>query len=86
MDFKIKDKVQWTSQSHGTEKTKVGVIVAVVMADTALRHLPLPDGMCLPRGTVMVASQSRNHVSYLVQVGRQKHLYWPRVTNLRRVA
>ena len=74
--FTVGDKVTWTSQAGGVAKTKTGVVVAVLpdMAEPT-EYLPL--------GTVIDGpGWPRRHESYFVQIGRRKHLFWPRVCHL----
>lgn len=87
--MKVGDTVEWTSQSAGFEKTKRGVIEAVVPACVR------PD-ICIPEGFRRSKSgfgMRRDHESYLVRVhgrnaqGRMTYgsrkLYWPRVSQLK---
>lgn len=79
--FTVGDAVQWTSQAGGYTKTKSGIIVAVVPAkESALNRIP--EGFIKP--APQTVGGYRDHESYLVQVGRQRRLYWPRVANLER--
>lgn len=77
--FKKGDIVVWMSQSGGFTKEKTGIIVAVVPPQT-------PAGTCLPQGCKSNSSLgygfSRDHESYLVQIGKSSRLYWPLVKNL----
>lgn len=80
------DEVEWTSQSAGFQKTKVGKIIAVVPAgklptevlDTTVEAAFEFDGV-----------MPRNHESYLVMVdrgeGRKPALYWPVASKLKPV-
>ncbi len=88
--FKVGDKVQWTSQAAGSTKTKVGVVVGVVPAASSIERHPVfrdwNERLCYGGGLL------RNHESYLVAVeygtpqhGIRKALYWPRVKGLRMV-
>lgn len=76
--FKAGDRVEWTSQSAGTVKRKVGEVVAVVRAGTEVKKYLPPDA------PASVANRSfgwpRRHESYLVRVG--KTVYWPLVRHL----
>ena len=75
--FKVGDEVFWTSQAGGSSKAKAGKVVAVVPS----HELPIcPAGMRL-KGVHYI---SRNHESYLVQVGRNRTLYWPLTKYLKR--
>jgi len=78
--FKAGDEVMWTSQSQGYRAKKEGMIVAVVPA-FASPNLCLPSGYS-PNSSAGYGSR-RDHESYLVQVGRSKRLYWPRVSALK---
>ena len=92
--FSVGDKVTWTSQAHGTRKTKIGEIAAVVPAgDRSGRPIyRLQD----ERPGKYLATHidtnwaTRDEESYLVAVesGNTKGtiwLYWPRVSWLRKV-
>lgn len=75
MQFQIGNRVQWSSQAHGSHKTKEGVVVAVVPAGQ------LPDRTRfykLHRGSGV--GMPRDHESYVVEVGRKP--YWPRANKL----
>ena len=78
--FQVHDKVVWTSESQAHRTTKTGVIVAIVSTDRD-PYLVLPRGY----STCGQFGMPRNHTSYLVQVGNSKRLYWPRVSQLKRV-
>jgi hypothetical protein len=76
--FKIGDKVQWTSQANAYTKTKHGIVVGIV-------------GPCEPASQVACRlalylrhkpGLFREHESYLVRVGKQESVYWPRVKHL----
>jgi hypothetical protein len=77
--MKIGDRVTWTSQSGGYQKTKTGMIVAVVPAEINPEY-HIPRG-CRLRYPVF----ERDHESYLVKVTNQSYLYWPRVSGLKLV-
>ena len=78
LKLKRGDIVVWTSQSQGVDKTKEGVVVAVVAAG----HHPFS---CLPSGMRIVnPGGPRKHESYLIQVGTRKNLYWPVVSLLKK--
>jgi len=62
----VGDRVTWTSQSAGTVKTKTGEVVRVLQPGE--------------RPGWKNQGASRDHVSYVVRVGRR--LYWPRVSQL----
>ena len=78
--MKIGDRVEWTSQSGSYRRTKNGVILAVVPAQT-------PPDRCVPQGyrcgSPAGFGMRRDHESYLVKVeGKGRGLYWPRVRHL----
>lgn len=84
MKFQIGDLVEWTSQSAGIVKRKIGEIVYVVPARE--RPVRLVGAGC---------GQSRDHESYVVRVRQYDRLgekvirtrgYWPRVSALVPVA
>jgi hypothetical protein len=79
-EFQVGDGVYWGSVSGGSYKRKVGVVVAVVEAGE--RPVP-PEG--LGCNSAAGYGMSRDHRSYLVQVGNKKGVYWPRVKHLGRV-
>lgn len=78
--FKIGDKVQWTSQSGGSSKTKIGMVVKIIKNGSR----PSPDEIRYP-------GRARYHDSYLVSVKTGKtekakeKLYWPIVSKLQSV-
>lgn len=80
MTFKLNDKVQWTSSSNGSTKTKTGVIVDVIppRGKIATRHRDFGlEGCGMPR----------DHESYVVHVpGKTERArgkrYWPLVNKL----
>lgn len=86
MKFEIGDKVTWESQAQGTTTQKQGTVVKVIppeggpgFSDYNGTHIPHYGG-----------GLGRDHESYLIEVpakgkGRP-HLYWPRVSALRKVA
>ena len=75
-EFKVGDKVAWTSQAAGVARTKIGEIVEVVPA----HHRPQAKmkGLGMPR----------DHESYVVRAvamrnsNRSSKLYWPRANKL----
>jgi len=77
--IRIGDTVTWTSQSQGSVKTKTGTVVAVVPPKEDPMSL-LPQGMKLDSWGL-----SRPRESYLVQVGKQTRLYWPREGTLMKI-
>lgn len=95
------DEVEWDSQSNATQRTKRGIVVAVVgrrrMPTELLAWPDLARTHCLHNceGAAGLTRGYRDHESYLVATpgGRGKtgqriksRLYWPRVQHLRRVA
>jgi hypothetical protein len=71
------DRVEWTSQSAGSTRTKFGFVEAVVAAGER------PAAMSKNRNP----GGARDHVSYLVRVrGKNGGLYWPRAAALRAFA
>lgn len=68
--FKLHQRVRWTSQAGGHYKTKEGMIVFVV-----------PSG--IRPDMVREAGLPRNHESYVVSAEGQN--YWPRVSALEEV-
>lgn len=72
--FKVGDKVAWTSQAGGYTKTKRGKVVHVVPAHVMPPHALTPKG----------AGMARDHQSYIVEVTRPRSatLYWPRAAVL----
>lgn len=82
--FQIGDTVTWTSQAGGKSKTKTGKVVAAVPAGKSGReYLPLGVGLSATR---IPSFNSRDHESYLIQVGKSKRLYWPLVKYLEKVS
>lgn len=85
--FRVGDLVTWTSQSSGSTMTKTGRIVVVLGPDSD----PLWNPECNPKKHAATARYGggipRNHESYvvLVEKGRRRILYWPRVSQLRLV-
>lgn len=78
MDFKVGDQVQWTSQSGGYTKAKMGTVEEVVPA----RGYPDRERFQrLYKGSGV--GLARDHVSYVVWV-HGSGAYWPRANKLRR--
>jgi len=77
--MKVGDRVQWTSQSQGYEKEKVGVIVEIVPAGKRIVDAKYRNELRIDIGSY------RNHKSFIVRVtgpqGGTKY-YWPLVKNL----
>jgi hypothetical protein len=76
--FRVGDSVSWRSQAGGYWKEKVGVVVFVVPAGVPPHHvLRSSDDF---HGDFALGG--RDHETYLVQIGKSKNLYWPRVSAL----
>lgn len=71
--FKIGDTVEWTSQSHGYEKTKRGKIYCVIPENAEVSMY----------ASLRMPGLPRNHESYVVNADGK--LYWPRVSALKLV-
>lgn len=80
--FQIGDTVTWTSQAGGNAKTKTGKVIAIVPANRDPRMVRIGD---YNLSRLPPFSSSRDHESYLVQVGKSKRLYWPLVKYLEKV-
>jgi hypothetical protein len=74
--FKVGDEVKWTSQSGGFRKEKLGKVVAVVPAAQKPQDF-IPEGFNFGND-----GRPRPHESYLIQIGKRRKLYWPRVEYL----
>jgi len=89
--FTVGDEVEWSSQANGTMKIKKGRVVAVVQAERKPWGDFLMSEPAVPRdyvSTIDCRSLARDHESYVVAVGsdrRKTRLYWPRVSQLRKV-
>lgn len=83
--FQIGDTVTWTSQAGGNAKTKTGKVVAVLPANKSVAQFYREGGIVgdfyLTRIPIIISS--RDHESYLIQVGKSKRLYWPLVKYLK---
>jgi hypothetical protein len=78
-DMQLDDRVEWTSQSAGYVRTKVGVVVGLV----PVGHLPDRERFPSLYRSVGVG-MPRDHISYVVKVpGRG--VYWPVAKKLRKV-
>jgi len=78
------DRVQWTSQSYGTVKTKLGTVVQCVPANGYPNLKKFPIRTLLRHTNVM----PRPVLSYVVAVyrdNRKTEFYWPRESKLKRV-
>lgn len=84
MVFKIGDQVAWTSQSGGSKKDKVGVVLMVIKADSDVRAVSVSGFKPLSN-----PGMRRDHDSYIVGVRSKSasrgDLYWPRAAALRKV-
>lgn len=83
MDFKVGDKVTWTSSSNGTTKAKAGTVEAVIPAGKRPTQEQMHEADSFGLG--------RNHQSYLVRVpGKTERskgkLYWPIANKLKKSA
>ncbi len=77
--FTLGDVVEWTSQAHGRQKTKRGMIVQVVPPKGRVNKTQFPT-------LWKKSGLSRDHESYVVHVeGPKGGFYWPRVIGLRKV-
>ncbi len=81
MEFKLNDKVTWTSQAQGSTKTKIGTVVQVVAPKERLRLEHKDYGL---HGY----GDPRDHESYVVHVAGQTDKakgkrYWPRASALK---
>lgn len=79
--FSEGDYVEWTSQSQGYSKTKVGKVVAVLPAGYHPNRLEAfwAAGWKKP----VLPGLQRDHESYMVNV-KGRSVYWPRVSKLKR--
>lgn len=78
--FQVGDTVTWTSQAGGKSKTKTGKVIKVVDGRNAVGEY-VPDGFRLSTP----GFYTRDHRSYLIQVGKSKRLYWPLVKYLEKI-
>ena len=81
------DRVQWTSQSYGTVKTKLGTVVQCVPANgyPDLNKFPMRQILRYP---VNARPEPRPVLSYVVAAyrdNRKTEFYWPRESKLKRV-
>lgn len=87
---KVGQLMKWVSGSQGVEMEKIGKIIEVVPKNT------YPDVFKYKKTHLLSMigyGQSRNHISYLIEVPRfnkkneplKSFLYWPRVNFLRKV-
>jgi len=83
--FQIGDTVTWTSQAGGNAKTKTGMIVFIIPAGKLIRDIVFGEQGALYESWTLHhlgIFSSRDHESYLIQVGKSKRLYWPLVKYL----
>jgi hypothetical protein len=66
--FKVGDRVTWTSQANGGERTKTGEVTDVIKPGYR------------PGDKVAGCGGQRDHESYVVRV--HSRLFWPRVSKL----
>jgi hypothetical protein len=78
--FKKFNKVTWTSQSRSYSKTKIGVIICVLVPGMTPSNPGEEKGVSY---YVPYHGDARDHESYIVRVGNK--LYWPLVKNLQLV-
>lgn len=78
--FQLGDLVTWTSQAGGKSKTKTGKVLFVIPPGKILREIftGSPELEISHLGIY----GTRDHESYLIQVGKSKRLYWPLVKYL----
>lgn len=80
--FQIGDTVTWTSQAGGNAKTKTGKVVVIIDAGQWLDNiLAVRNGRWAFEHLGIYST--RDHESYLIQVGKSKRLYWPLVKYLK---
>lgn len=73
--------VTWTSQSHGSKKTKTGTVVALVHGGVSPDRLSIvTSGKYRTSNSMPYPGLPRDHNSLLVNVNGD--LYWPRVSLL----
>lgn len=77
MQFKVGDKVEWSSQANASWKSKIGTVVQVVPAKTFPKPLPKRYG----------GGDVRNHESYVVDIRpserHKPNTYWPVASKLK---
>ncbi len=80
-NYKLGDRVTWTSQAQGSSKTKTGTVVEVVPKGGRPNRDKFPS-LYKDAGVGF----SREHESYVVSVPNKRSgvkIYWPLVKNLR---
>lgn len=87
--FCVNDLVEWTSQSHGSTKTKRGIVYRIVPAGQhPISCLRDEDRAKIDFSSFDGSGSSRSIESYLVLVHppkasrRKPTLYWPKVAYL----
>lgn len=83
-NFKPGDSVTWTSQAGGKSKTKQGIVIIAIPANKMISEA-WPEWRKWKLSHLGPFFSSRNHESYLIQVGNSKRLYWPLVKYLKPV-
>lgn len=78
--FRVGDRVCWTSQAQGSARTKVGTIAEVVLAGFKPNRERF---LRLYRGSG--CGCARREVSYVVTVGPGEKPYWPLASKLRKL-
>lgn len=85
--FRVGDKVRWKPRAAGYFKVKKGKVIAVIPVGEVARPQDWLFHRCMFDGD----GGPRNHESYLIEVPGGKtgtatpKLYWPRVSQLRKV-
>lgn len=87
--FKVGEWAEWTSEAHGSAKTKVGKCIAVIPAGVPLLKACRIDKNLYSTGALDVFVE-RDHESYLFATangprGGKRKLYRPRVNKLKKV-
>lgn len=88
--MKVGEQVEWTSQARGVKKTKVGVLLAVVPANTDLatvvaKKVNEKKFDTSPIRNTIEKGVTRFEKTYLVAVdtgSKRKKVYWPRFKDL----
>jgi hypothetical protein len=92
--YQVGDEVSWTSSAAGTTKAKRGKVVAVVPSNTHCSLRDLLGETWTRRFRLMMDTiypYGRSHESYIVEVSGSTPnqlpvIYWPRVSQLRKVS
>lgn len=88
--MKVGNTVEWTSQARGITKTKTGVLLAVVPANTDLQSVIAKKVNTKKFDTSPVRNTiqkkvKRSEKTYLVAVNtgsKRQKVYWPRIKDL----